>query len=273
MAQSELSQAGCGKREAWQGLAQHGKWLPCAHLQSRLHPLLKTTSSTPMWSCGWLWQEGVFHGQCEFGQKSGLSPRLSIPMWPVPSCTVGWRAWLTGAIPAWLCLPGFQPQAARDLLSGRSGHLSSGSGSRRWLFPLAQILPARPPAAAVNKRHPHCPPEPDLLSQSSCPNRPEERRQVFPHTTKPWCDSVPACRRHSQPCSLATNPASPRQGDCGTMGANTVAGCWSQGTELGRLGRGQGNMLPWLDAPGTCPSGRGRAGAKQPFGKSQQDLT
>lgn len=219
--------------------------------------------------------EGVFHGQREFGRRSSLFPRPSIPVWPVPSCTVGGRAQLTEAIPAWLCLPSSQPRAALALLPGSSGPLSLGSSTGRCLSPPALILPARPPAEAANERRLCCPPGPDLPSQSGHPNRPVKRWQVSPRASQPRRDSVPARRLHLQPRSLATHPASPRQGGRSTTGSQPAPGRDAGAGARNWGGRAEARAMcrPGLVLQELAHPDGEEAGAKQPSGKSRQDLT
>lgn len=139
--------------------------------------------------------------------RSGLSARLSIPIWPVPSSTVGGTAELSGAIPAQLCLPSSRPRAAPALLPS-PGHLSPGSSTGRCPWPPALLLPARPTATAASERRP---PGPDSPSQSSRPNRPAAAAALSP-CLPPCRDSVPARSQRSQPRCLTTPLKPPRQG-------------------------------------------------------------
>lgn len=274
VAQPDLPWAGCGDSEAsqgsaWQAAPPHP---PAATATPSAQNRILAPGAELQAALG---GEGVFHRQHEFGRRSGLSPRPSIPVWPVPSCTVGGRAWLTRAIPARLCLSSSQPQAAPALLPSPGGCLSLGSGTGRCLSPPAWILPARPPAAAANEQRPCCPPGPDLPSQSGRPNRPAERQQVSPRTSRPQRDSVPAHSQRSQPRSLTARPASPRQGGCGTAGSQPTpgrdarAGAWSRGGRAGaRAMRCPSLVLQEL----AHPDGE-EAGAKQLSGKSRQDPT
>ena len=128
----------------------------------------------------------------------------------------------------------------------------------------AQILPAHLPAAVASKRHPHCPPGPDSLSQSGCTNHPLEQQRVSPCTS---CDSL-----LPRACAHGPIPQMPPQHP------PAVASCWAtralrwdaraQHTARER-DRGQGDVLPQELAH---PDGE-EAGAKQPSGKSQQDPT
>lgn len=141
--------------------------------------------------------------------RSGLSPRLSIPIRPVPSSTVGGRAELTvepsqpsSACPApgpGQALPCCPPRAALRRLQQREvpvptgaappGTSRSHSGERA-----APALPARA-----------------RLAQPVRPDRPAEAAALSP-CLPPCRDSGPARSQRSQPRCLATPLTSPRHG-------------------------------------------------------------
>lgn len=141
--------------------------------------------------------------------RSGLSPRLSIPIWPVPSCTVGGRAKLTGAIPAQLCLPSSQPRE-HALLPSPSG------------APLPRLqhreVPMPTGAAAPGTSHSHSGEgasgaRPSLTGPAClAASSPGRGGSFVPFVPPTLPDSGPARSKGPQPRCLTTPLKSPRQG-------------------------------------------------------------
>lgn len=200
-------------------------------------------------------RDRFIHEQHEFGQKPSIA-------------TMHEAEHPFAAIPAWLPAPG-SPCPPGGL---HSQPLAPGDAHPR----AAPMLLARPPAAALSKRRPCCPPGPDSPSQSGCPNHPTEQQRVSPHTSWPCRDSELARGPRSQPHFTAACPSiPPAVAPChaGGRSPGTGVGCWRWG-----MGLGSGAGAEVMHRPNMVlqelahPDGE-EAGAKQPSGKSQQDPT
>lgn len=167
-------------------------------------------------------RDRFIHEQHEFGQKPGIPTRPSSPVQPS----------LPAAIPARLPAPG-SPCPPGGL---HSRPPALGDAHPR----AALILLARPPAAAVSKRRPCCPPGPDSPSLSGCPNHPTEQQRVSPHTSWPCCDSELAQGPHSQPHFTAACPASPQLWHRAVPGGTARVPGWDAGARAWGRGAGQG---------------------------------
>lgn len=176
-------------------------------------------------------------------------------MWLVPSCTVAGIAWLSGAIPACLCLSSSQSWGSPCPL-GTSSPCPS---------PPTQI-PGHPPATVANTQHHTARPGLTCPSSPAAPTTRHRGGRFFPGVTQCPPAALAAPVPHCPPSVT-------HQGGHSTvhpaLGWDAGARARSQGGRTrARVMRCPSLVLQEL----AHPDGE-EAGAKQPSGKSWQDPT